>query len=184
MDGQIYSLVLIDKPRCVAVAVLIQRINQQCSVLAHGVGLVCLVVLDFGLGGIIDIRHLDTATAVQLADIIAVGHRAAASDTSSTLATHSSEVIAVGHVAIARNAARHIFILTGCTSDTPVVIAVCCSSGSDNTAGIYLFICRSRSGYNASIPAEIRCTADHLSGDTTNVTTLAINVLYGYRSFI
>ena len=62
----------------------------------------------------VDIRHL--ICAVQLADIIAVVHCAAASDTSSTLATHSSEVIAVGHVAIARNAARHIFILTGCNN--------------------------------------------------------------------
>ena len=128
----------------------------------------------------IDILHLDTA--VQLADIIAVGHCAFASDTSSTLASHSSEVLAVGHVAIARNAARHIFILIGCTSDTPVVIAVCCSSVSDNTAGIYVFICRAGSGYTAGIPAEIRCTAD-LSGYATNVT-LILNVIYGYRSFI
>ena len=128
----------------------------------------------------VDIRHL--LCAVPLADIVAVVHCAAASDTSSTLATHSSEVIAVGHVAIARNAARHIFILIDCTSDTPVVIAVCCSSVSDNTAGIYVFICRAGSGYTAGIPAEIRCTAD-LSGYATNVT-LILNVIYGYRSFI
>ena len=158
--------------------IIIQQIYQLFF--ADHVGLAVRTECHRYFGGI-DIRHLDTA--VQLADIIAVGHCAFASDTSSTLATHSSEVIAVGHVAIARNAARLIFIITACTSDTPVVIAVCCSSASDNTAGIYVFLGRSRSVYTAGIPAEICCTAD-LSGDTTNVTIPAINVLYGYRSFI
>lgn len=129
----------------------------------------------------IDIRHLDTA--VQLAEVVAVGGSDAADAVGHIFrAGHVTQVVAVGHRAAAGDTARHIFILTGCTSDTPVVIAVCCSSVSDNTAGIYVFLSRSRSGYTASIPAEICCTAD-LSGDTTNVT-LILNVIYGYRSFI
>ena len=183
VHGVVGRVLLVD-PLDICASVLIQLVNQQCS-LAHGVGLVCLVVLDFGLGGIIDIRHLlYLLCAVQLADIVAVGHRAVTDAVGSAFrAGHVAQVVAVGHVALARNAARHIFILIGCTSDTPVVIAVCCFSASDNTAGIYVFLGRSRSVYTAGIPAEICCTAD-LSGDTTNVTILAINVLYGYRSFI
>ena len=191
MHGVIGCLLLVNPLQCTGniFAGSIQHIHQLN--IADFIG---LFPIDFGycdtlrLVGVSDtstVLDVDTGFPGNIS-IVAVDHRAAADVVGlPRCAGHRAEVIAVGHVAIARNAARHIFIffiLTGCTSDTPVVIAVCCSSGSDNTAGIY-FLSRSRSGYTAGIPAEIRCTADHLSGYATNVTIL-LNVIYGYRSFI
>ena len=180
VHGVIGRVLLVD-PLDICASVLIQHVHQHIVAhLIHG-----LAVLggggDFLFSSTVDI--LSRLLAVQLAEVVAVGPLAVTDAVGTAFrAGHVTQVVAVGHVAIARNAARHIFILIGCTSDTPVVIAVCCSSVSDNTAGIYVFLGRSRSVYTAGIPAEICCTAD-ISGYATNVT-LILNVIYGYRSFI